>query len=84
MHSHHPAFLKEGRWLTKVSDLPEVTQAVNGVRIHTQACKTPTEALSLCETEAGSGQAPKGTRRGPQQLRLESQPGFVLTPHGLE
>lgn len=49
-----------------------------GVRTHTQACKTPTEALSLCETQAGSGQAPKGTRWGPQQLRLVSA---QLCPH---
>ena len=29
---HHRVLLKTGKWLTKVSDLPEGTQAVNGGR----------------------------------------------------
>lgn len=51
-----------------------------GVRTHTQACRTPTEALSLSGTQAGSDHAPKGARWGSQQLRLESHSAW-LPPH---
>ena len=44
------------------------------VQTHTQACRTPTEALSLSGTQAGSGQVPKGTRWGSQQNPLLPKP----------